>query len=134
MPATAAVLWEDVMQGLTGLRLAIHDELLNNGAIDAGQLATLPVQDGAIEAAVAWLVTHRLLVSEGGQWRAVLPGLARVQFEMSGPAEPNAQRRTPNAERSSSQPVEQGRTAAVQKHQVEFFTLEGYRDSNGSRD
>lgn len=140
MKAPAAVLWDDVMRELTGLRLVIFDELLNEGAIDYATLARRIGPTSGLEqltAAVDWLARHRLLVAEAGTWRAILPGMARLKFEMDGaaaPVAPNAQRPTLNAERRSAQPAERGRTAAVQKHQVEFFTLEGYRDSNGSRD
>ena len=78
--------------------------------------------------AVAWLVCHRLLVAHEGEWRAVILALARMNFESNGPAN-IAEATTP---RPAPPPAERGRTAAVQRHQVEFFTLDGYREANGS--
>lgn len=123
------------MAGLVGLRLAIYDELLRGGALDAAECARRLAGDGArataltdeLPQAVAWLVCHRLLVAHEGEWRAVILALARMNFESNGPAN-IAAATTPRP----APPAERGHTAAVQRHQVEFFTMEGYREANGS--
>lgn len=124
------------MAGLVGLRLAIYDELLRGGALDAAECARRLAGDGArstaltdeLPQAVAWLVCHRLLVAHEGEWRAVILALARMNFETNGPAD--------IAHATAPQPIpppaERGHTASVQRHQVEFFTMEGYREANGS--
>lgn len=124
------------MAGMAGLRLAIYDELLRGGALDAAECARRLAGDGAratalsdeLPQAVAWLVCHRLLVAHEGEWRAEFLALARMNFESNGPAS-IAQATTP---RPAPPPAERGHTAAVQRHQVEFFTLDGYREANGS--
>jgi len=124
--------WPVVSAQLTGLRLAIVDELLSKGSMDYATLSRHLGSEPAIEPlteAIAWLARHRLLVNQDGTWRAVHPSLARMQFEMNGPAYPpgTTETTTPTAE-----PAARGQTAAVHKHQVEFFTAAGYRDSLGS--
>lgn len=134
------------MTGLTGLRLALYDELLRHGAMDTATLGRIVGgQDSAAEAharltaAVGWLAERRLLVAHEGEWRAVGLGLARMNYESNGPATatapsaaegPRAKDQGPRA--AERTPVERGATAAVQRHQREFFTMEGYKDSNGS--
>lgn len=127
--------WAGVMAGLTGLRLAVHDALLRAGSLDVAAIAAQLAGDGAratalteeLPEAVAWLASHRLLVAEEGTWRAVHPALARVQFEMNGLAKVATATARPVA-KPDARPM----TAAVQRHQIEFFTLEGYREANGS--
>lgn len=125
--------WLDVMAELRGLRLIIHDELLRKGSMDYQTLCQHITQAdgiGQLLGALRWLAEHRLLVCEEGTWRAVHPGLARQQVEMQGIAEaPSAA-----ATMIPARPPARGETAAVHRHQVEFFTQDGYRESNGSRD
>lgn len=130
------------MNGLTGLRLALYDELLRNGAMDTATLERElnPSHSNAPTAlieTVSWLAERRLLVVHEGEWRAVGLGLARMNYESNGPATapsaaegPRAKDQGPRA--AERTPVERGATAAVQRHQREFFTMEGYQDSNGS--
>jgi hypothetical protein len=142
MPPTAAarLTWPDVMAGFTGLRLAIHDELLRKGALEADSLAQALAADPAgarlrdvqaqLEQAVDWLHHHRLLApSADGTWRAVHPGLARMTWEQNGPATPAP---TPPPDAPKPAPVARGDTPAVHRHQREFFTMEGYRESLGT--
>ena len=135
-PILTETTWHGLMAGLVGLRLAIYDELLTEGALDAAECARRLAGDGArgaaltqeLPQAVAWLVRHRLLVAHEGQWRAVLLGLANMNFESNGPesiAQATATRPTPP-------PAVRGDTPAVHRHQVEFFTMAGYQDSNGT--
>ena len=134
------------MNGLTGLRLALYDELLRNGAMREDTLATYldgqhnpPETPARLAAAVSWLAERRLLVAHDGEWRAVGLGLARMNYESNGPATatapsaaegPRTKDQGPRA--AARTPVERGATAAVQRHQREFFIMEGYKDSNGS--
>ena len=142
MPPTAAArpAWPDVMAGFTGLRLAIHDELLRKGALEAASLAEVLAADPAgrrlqnvqaqLEEAIAWLHHRRLLVpAPNGTWRAVHPGLARMTWEQNGPATPAPQ---PPPEAPKPAPVARGDTPAVHRHQREFFCNEGYRESLGT--
>lgn len=119
------------MMQLAGLRLAIFDELMRGGAVGVDKMAEAMTQSReTLTGAVEWLAYHRLIVAEGGQWRAVHPGLARVQWEMSGPAQLKVE--CGKRETEENKPAERGQTLAVQRHQVEFFTMAGYRESNGS--
>lgn len=142
----AAQPWDDIITGLTGLRLALYDELLRHGAMPENVLARYlnsqhspPESYALLAAAVGWLAERRLLVAHEGEWRAVGLGLARMNYESNGPATatapsaaegPRAKDQGPRA--AERTPVERGATAAVQRHQREFFTMEGYKDSNGS--
>lgn len=134
--AAAPDAWGEVMAGLTGLRLAVHDELLRVGSLDIARIAQHLGGDGATGAAlgeklaeaVDWLAQHRLLAAHDGAWRAVHPGLARVQFEMSGLAAVAA----PRQERGEGVGPAREQTAAVHRHQKEFFLMDGYREANGT--
>ena len=125
------------MNGLTGLRLALYDELLRNGAMRESTLATFldgqhnpPEPPARLTAAVSWLAERRLLVAHEGEWRAVGLGLARMNYESNGPATaPSAQDATLPA---PPPPIARGATAAVQRHQREFFCNDGYRESLGT--
>lgn len=81
--------WTDVMAGLTGLRLAIYDELLTSGSLDVNELAPhlRPEQRvfEQITEALAWLTTHRMVRGNNGVWTA--NGLDRAQtlFAEHGP-------------------------------------------------
>jgi hypothetical protein len=115
------------MTGLTGLRLAIYDELLRDGALDTATLARALADTagtaealGRITAAVGWLQERRLLVPRAGTWSAVILGLARMNYETNGPA--TAAAPTSAAPRATAPaPTERGATEAVQRHQREFF-------------
>lgn len=127
------------MAGLVGLRLAVYDELLRTGALDVAACTARLSADGApavaltqaLPDAVAWLSAHRLLVAHEGQWRAVILSLARMNFESNGPAAAPAAAPKPVTQ-VKPEPIARGATAAVQRHQREFFTMEGYREANGS--
>lgn len=133
MPTPAAAPeWTDVMTGLTGLRLAIFDELLRHGALEAGTLkATKGPTDttakARLEEAVAWLESHRLLVAHEGRWRAIQIPLARMTYEQNGPL-----RASDRVHVQPRKTAERGATAAVHRHQREFFCNDGYRESLGT--
>lgn len=133
-PRAAAPEWSEVMAGLTGLRLAIFDELLRHGAVELASLgkiigdrATPAEAHARLEGAVAWLESHRLLVGHEGQWRAIHPALARQTYEQNGPL-----RETDRVQVQAPKPAERGATAAVHRHQREFFCNDGYRESLGT--
>ena len=132
--AAPAPTWDDVMTGLTGLRLAIYDELLRDGALDTATLARATADTaGTAEAlerittAVGWLQERRLLVPRAGTWSAVILSLAKMNYETNGPATA-----APSAAPGAPAPAERGATAAVQRHQREFFCNAGYRESLGT--
>lgn len=135
MPAPAAdPEWTDVMTGLTGLRLAIFDELLRHGAMDAstieaikGPTDTTATAKAKLEEAVAWLESHRLLVAHEGRWRAIQIPLARMTYEQNGPI-----RASDRVQVQPKKTAERGATAAVHRHQREFFCNDGYRESLGT--
>lgn len=66
--------WTDVLTDLTGVRLAVYDELLRGGSLSVAQLAAriatrAAKQEGAIEQALRWLAAHRLATREAsGPW------------------------------------------------------------------
>lgn len=122
------------MAGLTGLRLAIFDELLRHGAMDARTLEAIksPTDTNAtakakLEEAVAWLESHRLLVAHEGQWRAIQIPLARMTYEQNGPL-----RASDRVQLQPKQTAERGAAEAVHRHQREFFCNDGYRESLGT--
>jgi hypothetical protein len=124
------------MAGFTGLRLAIHDELLRHGAMEprhiADALKAEPGQTahGKLSAAIEWLHQHRLLVPTPDRtWRAVHPALARMTWEQNGPATA-APAPAPEAPKPAA--VARGDTPAVHRHQREFFCNDGYRESLGT--
>ena len=125
------------MNGLTGLRLALYDELLRNGAMRESTLATFldgqhnpPERPERLAAAVSWLAERRLFVAHEGEWRAVGLGLAKMNYESNGPATaPSTKTETPP---TPTAPIARGATAAVQRHQREFFCNDGYRESLGT--
>src|SRR5690606_30944282 len=92
--------WPEVMTGLVGVRLAVYDELLTRGMLGVNTLAALvrtkahatgSGQGGPDElmVAIAWLVQHRLVRADAGQWRAIAPQQARARYEAEGPARHN---------------------------------------------
>ena len=132
------------MTGLTGLRLAIYDELLRDGAMDYATLTRAAADTAGtaaaldrITAAVGWLQERRLLVPRAGTWSAVILSLARMNYETNGPAAAKAAAKAAEAPSSKLQftkaePEARGATAAVQRHQREFFCNDGYRESLGT--
>jgi len=97
--ATTPAIWVDVLADFTGVRLAVYDELLRRGALDVDAIAAhlgdpknapglrrAALEDGAIQDALRWLVTHRLVVREAdGRWRHVGMETARQAFMGRGP-------------------------------------------------
>ncbi|EIQ00723.1 hypothetical protein OpiT1DRAFT_05278 [Opitutaceae bacterium TAV1] len=81
--------WGEVLRGLTGLRLAVYDELLVRGVLDVSRLVSefRPEAPGLaqLEEVFAWLARHRF-VSRGasGRWEARGPLEARAVFERVG--------------------------------------------------
>ena len=122
------------MAGLVGLRLAIYDELLRGGALDAAECARRLAGDGARSTALTdelprpWPGScHRLLVAHEGEWRAVILALARMNFESNGPA--NIAEATTPAPRPARRTRPHRRRATPPGG---IFTLDGYREANGS--
>ena len=118
MSSPAAVSWVDVMRQLTGLRLAIYDELIREGALRLETLNRELVADGhavdQMESAIGWLEQCGFLVRDQGRWRAVSVSLARERYESGKPIQ-----RTPE--------LAAGSNAPVHAHQGEWFGMEGYR-------
>lgn len=118
MSSPAAVSWVEVMRKLTGLRLAIYDELIREGALRLETLNRELVSDGhpveQMETAIGWLEQHGFLVRDQGRWRAVSVSLARERYESGKPIE-----RTPDQAAGSNPPVH--------AHQGEWFGMEGYK-------
>lgn len=117
---TPAERWAAVMAGLTGVRLAIYDELLAGGSIGAGALAAMAkAPRGTLEDALAWLAVHHFVRAEGGTWRGVALKIATESFLQSGPAE------RPSITPEPQPAIEAPRTeshAGVHDHQVQFFS------------
>jgi hypothetical protein len=81
--------WTDVMVRLTGLRLAIYDELLTRGSVSVDGLA-VNLRPGQrvleqLAEALAWLTTHRMVRTAGGIWHAVPMATAQKLFTEHGP-------------------------------------------------
>jgi hypothetical protein len=81
--------WTDVMAGLTGLRLAIYDELLDKGSVSVDALAVNLRPDQRvleqITEALAWLTTHRMVRAVAGIWHANPISTAQKIFTEHGP-------------------------------------------------
>lgn len=135
-PTTHA--WQPVLTALTGLRLAIYDDLLRFGSLQYDTLTRdLPAGPAAgalttLQVAFAWLERHRLIrrgVAEG-DWRAVPIAQAAELYQAHGPLATIAQ---PVAQAVTSTPAPKPATPAtaprrpVQAHQVEIFALDGYK-------
>lgn len=130
--------WEVVLCGLTGLRLAIYDDLLRFGSLQYDTLTRdLPAGPAAgalttLQVAFAWLERHRLIrrgVAEG-DWRAVPIAQAAELYQAHGPlatiAQPVAQAVAPTPAPKPTTPATAPRRP-VQAHQVEIFALDGYK-------
>jgi hypothetical protein len=131
MTAPANATWPQVMAGVTGLRLAIYDELLWLGALSAERVARAvgkaTLQD--LQEAAGWLETHGLLVSNDGIWRAVPPHLAAERWAerragkgTEGTAATEGTKGAGAGAAVRAEPV-----GALQRHQAQFLDLEGYR-------
>lgn len=82
------------MHGLRGLRLAVYDELLERGLLDAAAIGEhlRPDQraDVQLEDAIGWLVRHRFVVAGSGQrWEAREAEAAREVWERLGVCKEN---------------------------------------------
>lgn len=142
--------WTQTLTGLTGLRLAIYDDLLRFGRLQYDTL-TRDVPSGnpavaltSLQTAYAWLERYRL-VKRGeaeGDWRPVPIAQAAEIYQVHGPI-------TPCTGAAPSLPAQEGRgdrrsqggsahadrgagatsspRRPVQAHQAEIFALEGYR-------
>lgn len=89
--------WHTILTGLTGLRLAVYDDLLRDGRLQYDTLTReIPAGDPAaalasLQATFAWLERYRLLRrgQAEGDWRAVPIAQAAQLYEAHGPIEPN---------------------------------------------
>lgn len=114
------------MAGLTGIRLAIYDELLRGGVIDDKRLMQLLQVKTDLQAALAWLAQRRFIRRTGACWAANSPPSARTAWEQAGLAESYSAAAIveTTAEAVREQPMPRERP--VQAHQAEIFAMEGY--------
>ena len=91
--------WTDVLTALTGLRLAVYDELHRGGSLGVNQLAgrlgdpansvtlrTAALRPEAIRQTLEWLAHHRLAErEESGRWRPRAILSAKERYERTGP-------------------------------------------------
>ena len=137
MPTPITTPWQLVLCGLTGLRLAIYDDLLRFGRLQYDTLTKdLPAGPAAgalsaLQERFAWLERHRLITRGQieGEWRAVPIAQAAELYTAHGPlntvAPPAAAAVRPSpAAQPTPAPTPPRRP--VQPHQVEVFAMDGY--------
>jgi hypothetical protein len=117
---TGSETWADVLNALTGLRLAVYDDVVHVGAHHHDWNAHGLAHHEAVE----WLVERRLLAvdTHTGKWRAVPLREAMEKYEQNGPS--RYRETMKEIETLLAAPTAQ---PAVQSHQAQFFDMEGYR-------
>ena len=129
MRLNADTSWTEIRQSLTGLRLAIYDRLLENGADTFQNLAATRLGElhcDQMGEAIAWLETARLLTQRQGMLRATRTSDAQRIWEEQGPAIPLGM---PQQLTVPTMPPNKGTeqtSQPVQTHQTQFFSMEGY--------
>jgi len=126
--------WQSVLGGLTGLKLAVYDDLLLHGEISPWTLSQLPAprRVETLEAVLIWLQTHRFVRGSGQSWHANPIRQAQEAWEQYGPAESTPAVPAPKPVAAvqappRSTPEEPAPTRAVHAHQSEIFSMDGWR-------
>lgn len=121
--------WNDIMQALTGTRLAVYDD-----AIAAGKIETKAHEGTARAEALRWLVEHRLIEQTvTGGLRPVSVEEARGIWERGGRGtwktnkEETSEKTQKEETHSPLATHHSPATATRHSHQGQFFDMEGYR-------